>query len=147
MTSAVGSHLSAVVQHDLEHGKSAAATTAEAKYNAFEQSLTSPEQAGTGAVVLNSAQWNQPVITWSLADSPGTASAPFSSYMSSDYAATVQEAFSAWAAVMPGVTLRLADGERKTAHYAFCTGFMALGMMLPGYWSGRNPVATNSIGT
>jgi len=24
----------------------------------------------------------------------------------------------------------------KTAHYALCTGFMALGMMLPGMWSG-----------
>ncbi|NBT57007.1 MAG: MFS transporter, partial [Betaproteobacteria bacterium] len=24
----------------------------------------------------------------------------------------------------------------KTAHYAICTGFMALGMMLPGMWSG-----------
>lgn len=29
-----------------------------------------------------------------------------------------------------------ADGEHKTAHYAFCTGFMALGMMLPGMIAG-----------
>jgi PAT family beta-lactamase induction signal transducer AmpG len=29
-----------------------------------------------------------------------------------------------------------ADGPHKTAHYAICTGFMALGMMLPGMWSG-----------
>jgi MFS transporter, PAT family, beta-lactamase induction signal transducer AmpG len=31
-----------------------------------------------------------------------------------------------------------ADGQNphKTAHYALCTGFMALGMMLPGMWSG-----------
>ncbi|MEI8324667.1 MAG: MFS transporter [Betaproteobacteria bacterium] len=29
-----------------------------------------------------------------------------------------------------------ADGEHKTAHYAICTGFMALGMMLPGMFSG-----------
>lgn len=28
------------------------------------------------------------------------------------------------------------DGEHKTAHYAICTGFMALGMMLPGMISG-----------
>jgi len=26
--------------------------------------------------------------------------------------------------------------EHKTAHYALCTGFMALGMMIPGMWSG-----------
>ncbi|MDB6027946.1 MAG: transporter, family, beta-lactamase induction signal transducer AmpG [Verrucomicrobiales bacterium] len=32
--------------------------------------------------------------------------------------------------------LYFADGAHKTAHYAVCTGFMALGMMLPGMWSG-----------
>lgn len=31
----------------------------------------------------------------------------------------------------------LAEGERKTAHYAICTGFMALGLMLPGMLAGR----------
>jgi MFS transporter, PAT family, beta-lactamase induction signal transducer AmpG len=30
----------------------------------------------------------------------------------------------------------VAEGEHKTAHYALCTGFMALGMMLPGLFSG-----------
>ena len=30
----------------------------------------------------------------------------------------------------------VADGAHKTAHYAICTGFMALGMMLPGMISG-----------
>jgi len=30
----------------------------------------------------------------------------------------------------------IARGEHRTAHYAICTGFMALGMMLPGLWSG-----------
>lgn len=29
-----------------------------------------------------------------------------------------------------------ADGEHKTAHYAICTAFMALGMMLPGMIAG-----------
>jgi PAT family beta-lactamase induction signal transducer AmpG len=32
--------------------------------------------------------------------------------------------------------LFFADGPHKTAHYAICTGFMALGMMIPGMWSG-----------
>ena len=31
----------------------------------------------------------------------------------------------------------VAEGRHKTAHYAICTGFMALGMMLPGMWSGN----------
>jgi PAT family beta-lactamase induction signal transducer AmpG len=30
----------------------------------------------------------------------------------------------------------IARGAHKTAHYAICTGFMALSMMLPGMWSG-----------
>ena len=28
------------------------------------------------------------------------------------------------------------EGEYKTSHYAIATGFMALGMMIPGMWSG-----------
>ena len=32
--------------------------------------------------------------------------------------------------------IMVADGTHKTAHYAICTGFMALGMMLPGMASG-----------
>jgi MFS transporter, PAT family, beta-lactamase induction signal transducer AmpG len=28
------------------------------------------------------------------------------------------------------------NNEHKTAHYAMCTGFMALGMMIPGMWAG-----------
>ncbi|MDD5765859.1 MAG: MFS transporter [Candidatus Marinimicrobia bacterium] len=30
----------------------------------------------------------------------------------------------------------VSEGQHKTAHYAICTGFMALGMMLPGMMSG-----------
>ncbi len=33
--------------------------------------------------------------------------------------------------------LYIARGEHQTAHYAICAGFMALGMMLPGMWSGK----------
>jgi PAT family beta-lactamase induction signal transducer AmpG len=32
--------------------------------------------------------------------------------------------------------LYLAQGEQQTAHYAICTGFMALGMMIPGMLTG-----------
>ncbi len=32
--------------------------------------------------------------------------------------------------------IHIARGEHQTAHYAICTGFMALGMMVPGMWSG-----------
>ncbi len=32
--------------------------------------------------------------------------------------------------------MMIADGPLRTAHYAICTGFMALGMMLPGMFAG-----------
>lgn len=32
--------------------------------------------------------------------------------------------------------IMVSDGQNKTAHYAICTGFMALGMMIPGMFSG-----------
>jgi MFS transporter, PAT family, beta-lactamase induction signal transducer AmpG len=32
--------------------------------------------------------------------------------------------------------IHIARGLHSTAHYALCTGFMALGMMVPGLWSG-----------
>jgi len=32
--------------------------------------------------------------------------------------------------------IHVAQGPQQTAHYALCTGFMALGMMIPGMWSG-----------
>ena len=33
--------------------------------------------------------------------------------------------------------MQLARGEHQTAHYALCTGFMSLGVLLPGMWSGK----------
>jgi len=33
--------------------------------------------------------------------------------------------------------MMIADGPLRTAHYAICTGFMALGMMLPGMFAGK----------
>jgi PAT family beta-lactamase induction signal transducer AmpG len=33
--------------------------------------------------------------------------------------------------------LYVARGEHETAHYAICTGFMALGMMIPGMFAGK----------
>lgn len=32
--------------------------------------------------------------------------------------------------------IMVSEGEHKTAHYAICTGLMALGMMVPSMWSG-----------
>jgi len=41
-----------------------------------------------------------------------------------------------WIYCLYALSLYIADGEHKTAHYAIATGFMALGMMLPGMVAG-----------
>ena len=33
--------------------------------------------------------------------------------------------------------MQLARGEHQTAHYAICTGFMSLGLLVPGAYSGK----------
>jgi len=33
--------------------------------------------------------------------------------------------------------IMVSEGDHKTAHYAICTGLMAMGMMLPGMISGK----------
>lgn len=35
------------------------------------------------------------------------------------------------------IMMMIADGPKKTSHYALCTGFMAAGMMIPGAFSGE----------
>jgi PAT family beta-lactamase induction signal transducer AmpG len=44
--------------------------------------------------------------------------------------------FMLWVAVGPEHARPAGDNPHRTAHYALCTGCMALGMMLPGLWSG-----------
>ena len=44
--------------------------------------------------------------------------------------------FAAYLLFMILVASRHEGGRHKTAHYAICTGFMALGMMVPGMASG-----------
>jgi PAT family beta-lactamase induction signal transducer AmpG len=41
--------------------------------------------------------------------------------------------------------IHFSEGEYKTAHYSFCTAFMALGMMLPGMVAGWIQEALNNV--
>lgn len=41
--------------------------------------------------------------------------------------------------------IHFSEGEYKTAHYSFCTAFMALGMMLPGMVAGWIQEALNDV--
>jgi hypothetical protein len=78
------------------------------------------------AIPYEGAKWNTAsVVTWSIARTPGTADAPFTGYMGSQYETLVQRAFETWAAAsglkfqqVPDSTasdLRLGWGKFDTA--------------------------------
>ncbi|MET0980510.1 MAG: MFS transporter [Telluria sp.] len=61
---------------------------------------------------------------------------PTSLYLISAFLAIEQFGYGFGFTAMMLYMIMVADGEHKTAHYAICTGLMALGMMVPGMWSG-----------
>jgi predicted Zn-dependent protease len=80
---------------------------------------------GTNSAVFEGAKWDSQVITWSIADNPGTTSAPFSNYMSNAYETAIQNAFNVWSAATgltfeevpdsPQSDIRIGWGEFNTA--------------------------------
>ena len=60
------------------------------------------------------AKWNNAsVITWSIADRPGTANSPFSGYMGSQYEAVVRQAFRTWATATDLTFEEVADSDQS----------------------------------
>jgi predicted Zn-dependent protease len=95
---ALGSNIGAIAKYDLSQGDTAGAAAAEAgQQEAAEAAGLSSSSSYKKASVYEAAKWDHNVITWSLADSPGMLSAPFSGYLDGSYDAEVKEAFAAWA--------------------------------------------------
>ncbi len=61
---------------------------------------------------------------------------PSDLYLISGFIALEQFGYGFGFTAMLMYMIMVAEGEHKTAHYALCTGLMALGMMVPGMWSG-----------
>jgi PAT family beta-lactamase induction signal transducer AmpG len=61
---------------------------------------------------------------------------PSNFYLISGFLAIEQFGYGFGFTAMLMYMIMVADGEHKTAHYALCTGLMALGMMVPGMYSG-----------
>jgi predicted Zn-dependent protease len=114
--------LNVVAQDDLNSsGDSNAAATAQT--SAFQAAVTAQMAADFGAILspeYEGAAWaptastttpsttdlsttgtasSSTVVTWSFANSPGTANDPFSSYIGAQYQATIEAAINAWSAV------------------------------------------------
>jgi PAT family beta-lactamase induction signal transducer AmpG len=61
---------------------------------------------------------------------------PQNFYVISPFLAVEQFGYGFGFTAMMLYMIMVAEGEHKTAHYAICTGLMALGMMVPGMFSG-----------
>jgi PAT family beta-lactamase induction signal transducer AmpG len=61
---------------------------------------------------------------------------PQNFYLISAFLAVEQLGYGFGFTAMMLYMIMVADGEHRTAHYAICTGLMALGMMVPGMFSG-----------
>ena len=75
---------------------------------------TGSNESSTNSTRYEGGKWNNSsVITWSLADRPGTPDSPFSGYMGSQYEVLVQQAFQTWASAS-GLTFELvADSSQS----------------------------------
>ncbi|TFW27791.1 MFS transporter [Massilia horti] len=61
---------------------------------------------------------------------------PQNFYLVSSFLALEQFGYGFGFTAMMLYMIMISEGEHKTAHYAICTGLMALGMMVPGMYSG-----------
>jgi|GEM_PF-3688940 Predicted Zn-dependent protease len=89
-----------IYQYDISIGdqKAASANVVAMQHDATIASGL-PQDTDTSAFQLEGAKWNDPVVSWSLANSAGTLNSPFSSYMNSNEEILVQQAFSSWSQV------------------------------------------------
>jgi predicted Zn-dependent protease len=104
---AVSANVSGIAQYVVANGDTNASQAAEiAELDAYAQETYSSSGATNPAsYAYEGAKWATKTITWSFANSAGTAASPFSSYVTStQYQNLVKQAFAAWGAA-GGLTL------------------------------------------
>jgi hypothetical protein len=93
-----GTNVGVIVNADLAVGDPAAAEAAETAglqaYLAYQVTGAVPQATS----MFEGPAWDSNVITWSVATTPGSASSPFSSYMTAGETPLVSQAFQAWGA-------------------------------------------------
>lgn len=105
--SAVTSNVTNLAQYVVANGDANATQAAENSAIMAYGAATYSSDGATNAAsyVVEGAKWASKTITWSFANSAGTAASPFSSYITnSTYQTLVRNAFAAWAAACPGLT-------------------------------------------
>jgi predicted Zn-dependent protease len=90
IATAVGSNIGSIAQYDLSQGNLSGAAGAETALQEVQDAIAS----GTQSAVLEGAQWDSQVVTWSLAAQGGQ----FSSAMDNAEETAVQQAFATWGA-------------------------------------------------
>ncbi len=111
---ALGKNIGPISRQDFATGDFAAANAAEAGLHEAEAMASmAPQAPGAGSAVLEGAKWDSKIITWSLADNPGSSASPFSSYMNGSDEAAVQQAFASWGAAA-GITFEEVPDSSKS---------------------------------
>jgi hypothetical protein len=114
VAAALGTDIGAIAQYDVAQGNSQGAAEAEAaQHRAAAVAALPVAAAGGDSAVLVGAKWDQQVITWSLAGSPGPAGAPFSDYMGPGQEAAAEDAFAAWGAASGLTFEEVADSAQS----------------------------------
>jgi hypothetical protein len=118
---ATGSNIGVIAQSDITQGDSPAAAAAEAGRSEISllAQLASTNPTLADGPFYEDAKWNSTVITWSLADSPGTNGAAFSSYMSPQYQALVAAAFAEWGAASGLIFEQVSDSSQSDIRIGF----------------------------
>jgi predicted Zn-dependent protease len=113
---ATGSNVLNISQFDSTLPQNATATQdAQAASQEITLISQSPPNGPNSAdqALYEGAKWSSNVITWSLANSPGSADSPFSSYMGSQYEALVQQALQAWGAASGLTFQQVSDSSQS----------------------------------
>ncbi|NWA24244.1 matrixin family metalloprotease [Pseudomonas gingeri] len=120
VSSALSRDIGSIAQYDLTHGNLSAADAAQSALHQAVDTANSTPTVSAGSSVLESAKWDQQVITWSLADTQGAQVAPFSGFMGSEDESVVQAAFNAWGAADPGLVFKeVSDSAQSDIRVGF----------------------------
>jgi YD repeat-containing protein len=93
------SNIGVIAQYDLAHGQPIAALIAEGASNQDNAAITDSQlSSASGNAVLEGVAWDTQVVTWSFGSGAGPNAALFSNSISSQYQATIGQAFAAWGA-------------------------------------------------
>jgi predicted Zn-dependent protease len=108
-----GASIGTIAEHDTQIGADAAAQAAEAaKARAVSAAQAPAAPAAASSAQFEGAKWQDGTITWAFATGSGTAANPISGSVGSQYQATIESAFQAWASATGLASQEVSDPSK-----------------------------------